>query len=54
MHGLLFKDIHAVKLNLLAILTINALKLNNAMKAYLINPNVLYIVLNHYIFVNFF
>ena len=32
MHGWLFKDMHAVKLESLAILTINPLKLNNVKK----------------------
>ena len=45
MHGRLSKDIPAVKFDSLAILTIDALKLNNAIKACLINET--FIILNH-------
>ena len=40
MHGWLLKDIHAVKLEVLAMLAINPLKLNNAINDFLINPNI--------------
>ena len=41
MHSWLFKDIHVEKLEALAILAIDPLKLNNARNAFLINPNIL-------------
>ena len=42
MHGWLLKDIQAVKLEVLAMLAINPLKLNNAINDFLINPNIIF------------
>ena len=42
MNGWSFKDVHFVKLEALRMLADDPLKRNNAMKACLINPNVLY------------
>ena len=42
MHGALFKDIDAVKLALLAIITIDPIKRNNAINTFLINPDIIF------------
>ena len=42
MHGALFKDIDAVKLALLAIITIDPIKHNNAINTFLINPDIIF------------
>ena len=42
MHGWLFNDIHVLRLETLAMLANDPLKLNNVTNAYLINPNTLY------------
>ena len=40
MHGGLFKNIHVVKLERLAMLSNDPLKLNNVINTFLINPNI--------------
>ena len=49
MHDRLFKDIHVVRLEALAILINYPLKLNNPIKIFISNPNIIiiFIIIKH-------
>ena len=54
MHDRLFKDIHVVRLEALAILINDPLKFNNPIKIFKLNPNIIiiFIIIKHYYFLS--